>query len=305
MVLGTLVLAGLATALWSGLPQLAVIQTQSAVQSVEGAVPRVHPTISSEMCERAFSAGQRIFKSEQARWQRASEAGGRQRDFGKRAMAAQTRALDRFDSRLEVAGACTDERAILESLMVGEVHEAFSVQRQLLEDEVAKTLSQRLLQGMWRRGGPLRVWEKVAMLREAAASYESGLARLLIANLRSDVSSAEVEERLGQLQFGIEASTEGNTVLEALEQKRRQRLLDTRAHGVAVSVDPGLRVMVRPEGLGNFQIFSEGPVRPFGSSGNMHVGIINDGSIADVYREHPVPPMLAVQPAMQVNVKVR
>ena len=68
-----------------------------------------------------------------------------------------------------------------------------------------------------------------------------------------------------------------------------------------MSLDPALRVLIRPEGIGNLQIFSEGrpfllnlrpfrgPVGPPSHPADMNLGIMNDGSIADVYREHPVP----------------
>ena len=35
-------------------------------------------------------------------------------------------------------------------------------------------------------------------------------------------------------------------------------LMNRRAYGVSVSLDPALRVLLRPEGIGNLQIFSKG-----------------------------------------------
>ena len=34
--------------------------------------------------------------------------------------------------------------------------------------------------------------------------------------------------------------------------------MSRRAYGVSVSLDPALRVLLRPEGIGNLQIFSQG-----------------------------------------------
>jgi hypothetical protein len=34
--------------------------------------------------------------------------------------------------------------------------------------------------------------------------------------------------------------------------------MSRRAYGVSVSLDPALRVLIRPEGIGNLQVFSEG-----------------------------------------------
>ena len=39
-------------------------------------------------------------------------------------------------------------------------------------------------------------------------------------------------------------------------------LMSRRAYGVSVSLDPALRVLIRPEGIGNLQVFSEGDGRP-------------------------------------------
>jgi len=81
-------------------------------------------------------------------------------------------------------------------------------------------------------------------------------------------------------------------------------VLNKRAHGVSVSLDPSLRVMLRPEGIGNLQIFSVGPMGSPSNPTTVNVGIMNDGSIADIYREHPVPPKLSVQPAVKFNVNL-
>lgn len=255
-------------------------------------------------CERALVAGRAAFKPTRTAW-RAASAGGRQlRDFRKLATAAEMRTLASFDGELDSLGSCGDERSALEALIAREVWTTFLVQRRLLEEDVAGSLSGRLLLGMQRRGEPLRVQEKVDMLREAVASYGSRVKRLLPTAAEYDPELAQVEQRLGELQFGIEASAKGRAVLWNLEQRRQKRLLKKRAHGVAVSLDPGLRVMLRPEGLGNLQIFSEGPVGPPNMPGLVKVGIMNDGSIADVYREHPVPPKIAVQPAVKVNLNL-
>ena len=37
-----------------------------------------------------------------------------------------------------------------------------------------------------------------------------------------------------------------------------QDLMSRRAYGVSVSLDPALRVLIRTEGIGNLQVFSQG-----------------------------------------------
>jgi len=94
-------------------------------------------------------------------------------------------------------------------------------------------------------------------------------------------------------------------VRAAWAENKHKELTSERAHGVSVSLDPALRVMVRPEGMGNLQIYSQGPVGPPNSPAQVNIGIMNDGSMADVYREHPVPPKISLQPAVRVNLNMR
>ena len=37
--------------------------------------------------------------------------------------------------------------------------------------------------------------------------------------------------------------------------------MSRRAYGMSVSLDPALRVLIRPEGIGNLQVFSQGARR--------------------------------------------
>jgi len=139
------------------------------------------------------------------------------------------------------------------------------------------------------------------------AAYHQRVGELLPECFASqgDPEREGAERRLGELQFGIESSPAGRTLQAFWERERAKRVVSTRAHGFSVSLDPALRVMLRPEGLGNLQIFSVGPVGPPNSPATVNIGIMNDGSIADVYREHPVPPLFSAQPAVKVNLNVR
>lgn len=115
----------------------------------------------------------------------------------------------------------------------------------------------------------------------------------------------EVQRQLGKIQYGIEESPEGKTLAKTWKLNKQKELLSKRARGISVSLDPALRVMIRPEGIGTMQLFAEGPVGPPNHPAIMNLGIMNDGSIADVYREHPEPPKVAIQPAVKVNVNLR
>mmetsp|Transcript_56838 Transcript_56838/g.144081 ORF Transcript_56838/g.144081 Transcript_56838/m.144081 type:complete len:328 (-) Transcript_56838:63-1046(-) len=258
-------------------------------------------------CQAALTAGLEVFAPVAASWSSASERGRLLSKFGRLAVSAEERAMSAFDDEAAEPAACRSQRAALESAIRSDAWAAFLAMRALLEEDVRAELADDLLAGMRRRGAPLRVQEKVDMLRAAVASYRKQVKQLLPewAISRGDPEQAETERRLGELQFGIEDSMSGRQVQMSWEQKRNKRLMSERAHGMSVSVDPALRVMMRPEGLGNFQVFSQGPVGPPNSPAEVNIGIMNDGSMADVYREHPEPPIIALQPAMKVNLDVR
>jgi len=261
-------------------------------------------------CDAALAAGYKAFQSSQADWVAALEAGRLIPSFGKVAAAAEQKAFAAFDAMVEqdsALGRCTAQRAALHSTVQKEVWAVFLAQRQLAEQATGDALSRQLIQLMKRRGAPLRIQEKVDMLREAAASYRRQVQALLPewAASQGDPEEAEAERRLGELQFRIEDSAGGRNLRGLWERDRAKRLMSERAKGFSLSLDPALRVMIRPEGLGNLQVFSTGPVGPPNQPATVNVGVMNDGSMADVYREHPVPPKLSVQPAVKVNLNVR
>jgi len=254
-----------------------------------------------------MAAALEVFQPIGASWNAASERGRLLAKFGKAAVDAEARAMAAFDGEADEPGGCRTQRVALENAIRNDAWTGFLAMRHLLEQDVREDLAEGLLAAMRRQGAALRVQVKVDMLKQAVESYRKQVRQLLPewAASRGDPEQAETERRLGELQFGIEDTMGGRQVQAILEQKRNKRLMSERASGVAVSLDPALRVMVRPEGLGNFQVFSQGPVGPPNSPAEVNLGIMNDGSMADVYREHPVPPLVSLQPAVKVNLDVR
>lgn len=183
---------------------------------------------------------------------------------------------------------------------------AVTENRKLIEAVVADDLANRLLDKMERRGAPLRMQEKMELLQAASTQYrrivDSSLPEW--ASAYKGLGQKDAEQKFGEVQFGIESSGEGLDLRNMWQERDVRNLASRRAHGVSLSLDPALRVMVRPEGFGNFQVFSVGPVGPPNRPATVNVGILNDGSIADMYREHPVPPKFAVQPAVNLNLNI-
>lgn len=259
-------------------------------------------------CEAALAEGYGRFEDIRNVWVEAANAGRLLPALGRAARVAEEAALSSFDSNVEkqgLTGSCKAQRAALQTAMRKEVRAVFLVQRQLTERSVRESLSNQLLDLMEKRGGPLRVQEKIDLLVDAVKSYKKKVSLLLPAwDTAGDPEEAAVEKRLGDLELTIEDSQDGQALQLQWDKSETQRLLSRRAQGFSVSFDPALRVMVRPEGLGNLQVFSVGPVGPPDKPAVVNIGILNDGSIADVYREMPVPPLFAVQPAVKVNFNV-
>lgn len=257
-------------------------------------------------CEAAALEGMQVFRAASAAWNK----GELVLDLGKSSHRAVRRALAAFDAEADDPSQCVRQRSALVFAVKQETRLAFNVQRKFLEEDATADLKERLLSAMRRRDEPLRVQEKMDMLQAAIRNFRRDLDRLLPPD--ADVDTDELEQelaaaegRLGELQFTIEDSVGGRGVQVQWAQRRHKRLTNERAHGLSVSLDPALRLMVRPEGMGNIQIFGSGPVGPPNSPAQVHVGVMNDASMSDTYREHPVPPMFSLQPAARVNLNVR
>lgn len=260
-------------------------------------------------CDAALQAGINALQGPLHKWEAALKQARELRGFGRQADKALSRALRAFDHTEEdeqVAGTCRAQRLALMTKAKQVIWAVVTEQRQLAENLVAYDLQNDLLDAMERRGAALRVAEKMDILKSASKTYRDKVSALLPewAADQKGLGQEEAERKFGEIQFGIETSGEGLGLRRYWEEREARQLASRRASGVSLSLDPALRVMIRPEGLGNLQVFSVGPVGPPNSPVKMNVGILNDGSIADVYREHPVPELFDFQPAVNLNLNL-
>lgn len=257
-------------------------------------------------CGQAINAGNAAFDAVHQPWADSVSSGRLVRSFGQESAAAVRLALEAFDAAAP-AGQCASQRKSLETDVQQKLWDLYAAQRAMVEQYEGGAFMDRMLTVMRKRGGPLRVQEKMDLLRRANSAYKNMVAGLTPPWAADDAAAehAKVESRFAELQFRIEETAEGSYLTRVWQRNKEKSVLNERAHGISVSLDPALRVMVRPEGLGNVQIYSTGPAGPPDSPLAMNIGIINDASMADVYREHPVPPLFAVQPAVRLNVNLR
>eukprot|EP00931_Biecheleriopsis_adriatica_P122631 TRINITY_DN97632_c0_g1_i1.p1 TRINITY_DN97632_c0_g1~~TRINITY_DN97632_c0_g1_i1.p1 ORF type:complete len:338 (-),score=72.73 TRINITY_DN97632_c0_g1_i1:39-998(-) len=302
-LLGCTMLGALCGNWLPGVAQARAKDVELAPQAAQAA-----PPAGVGACAEALQSGYARFENFRSTWATASNEGWPLKDFGSSAEAAEKAALTAFDEQLQgQGGACAAQRAALVDTVRKEAMNVFLAQRLIAERRATDRLSTQLLDKMERRRGRLRVQEKMDLLRQEIQAYKSAVKSLLPAwaSEGGDPHEASAELRLSQAQFAIEETSAGLALQNRWNKERLKRALSKRAQGVSVSLDPGLRVLVRPEGLGNLQIFGVGPAGPPDHPATVNVGVVNDGSIADVYREYPEPPLLAVQPAVKVNLNLR
>jgi len=255
-------------------------------------------------CQAAYDAGAGVFASAVVTWKASLDNGFLITNFGDSATKTLASALKAFD-REDKSKTCAGERAALEQAIMKNTAVLSERLIAFAEEIVAQEMRSRLFSEMQKRKGPLRVREKIDILRESIESFKIEGSRLRPSWDAREISLEDAERRLGQMQFEIEQTPEGQVLDKIWELDRNRALISERARGISLSLEPALRVMIRPDGIGSFQLFSEGPVGPPNNPAIMNIGILNDGSIADVYREHPEPPIFAVQPAVKVNLDVR
>mmetsp|Transcript_9421 Transcript_9421/g.17439 ORF Transcript_9421/g.17439 Transcript_9421/m.17439 type:complete len:313 (+) Transcript_9421:40-978(+) len=255
------------------------------------------------VCGEALVAGQGRFEEALRSWIDATREGRAVPGFGGAAVAAEQASLAAFDAIGQQQ--CDSQRQALQDRIRKEVLQILSQQRVIAERRAQADLNRKLLDKMSQRGGPLRIQEKMDLLQDAMQAYKAAVLKLQPAWVETaDADEDATERRLGELQFSIEDSREGLALQREWEDRHTRDLMSRRAYGMSVSLDPALRVLVRPEGLGNLQVFSEGPVGPPSHPADVNFGVINDASMPDVYREHPVVPFLDVQPAVTVNLNL-
>lgn len=273
--------------------------------------PKTSPISSGGgVCGAAQQAGYLTFDAVRLIWAQATAEGIELRELRNALEGLEKGVLSIFDRELQAQGGqsgdCSPQRAALIALIRKEVLPILLAQRVITERAASDQLRRKLVAQMKKRGGPLREKEKMDVLKLVVEDYKTAVEQLLPewASIPKD-EEAEAERRLGALQFLIEDTPEGRSLKGRWAQDRLDNLMRKRAHGMSVSLDPSLRVMIRPNGLGNLQVYSVGPMGPPNSPATVNVGILNDGSIADVYREHPEPPKIALQPAVKVNLNLR
>lgn len=226
--------------------------------------------------------------------------------YGRQASQLVERTLATYDSRSEGSegeAACAVERQELETELQHQLHSIFLVQRSGIEESLYQRLKRDLLKRMRRKKAELDVKEKLTMLQKAMAEYDSqvkGLQPEFVENSERD----RAEQRLSQLQWGIMDTQEGQEMQQRWKMDKMRRMPMHQSRGISVSLSPGINLMLRPPGFGNFQMQSKREVGPPHNANAVSIGLLNDGNVVDVYNDKPSPPKLKFQPTVSIDLSI-
>lgn len=112
------------------------------------------------------------------------------------------------------------------------------------------------------------------------------------------------ERRLSELQWGIGDTSEGKEMKQRWKMERMRRMPMRQSKGITASISPGMRLMVRPPGLGNMQMYSRRQVGPPHNPNEVAIGVLNDGDVVDVYNNEPRPRTFKLQPTMAIDLSL-
>lgn len=237
-----------------------------------------------------------------ARWEKTAGSGRSIFGFGGQATKLLNQSIAQFDSRAEAGwGAVAVERDMLDKELRRQLNEIFLMQQASIEEALFQRLKRDLLRKMWRKKGELAVKVKLKLLHAAMNDYDKQVVELMPAFV-GDSERGRAEKRLSEMQWGILDTPEGKEMQQKWKVDKMRRSPTRQSRGISVSLSPGMRLMLRPSGLGNFQISSRRSVGPPHNPNEVSIGVLNDGNVIDVYNNKPRPPLIKFQPSVGIDL---
>lgn len=275
----------------------------ASVRGAGAAEPEGEGTVSG--CESLRREHMKTVEPRLLKWERATAEGRTILNYGNQATRLLNRTLTSFDrAARDTLGkdvSCAEEREALEKGVQTQLHSFFLVQRSSIEQALYQSLKKQLLRMMRRKRRELNVKEKLKLLHGAMKAYDSQVGELLpvfVENSERD----RAEKRLSELQWGIGDTPEAKEMMQRWKMERLRQMPTRQSKGISVSLSPGLRLMLRPGGLGNFQMNSRRQVGPIHNPNEISLAVHNDGNVMDVYNKKPKPPFIKFQPTIGVDI---
>lgn len=240
-----------------------------------------------------------------ARWEKTAVEGRTIPAYGSHATRLLEKTLATFDDEAKQYddSNCVAERDILKKDLINQLHSIFLVQRSSIEQMLYSRLKRDLLKRMRRKHRELDVKEKLKLLNAAMAEYDSQVGDLM-PSFVEESERDRAERRLSELQWGIGDTSEGKEMKQRWKMERMRRMPMRQSKGITASISPGMRLMVRPPGLGNMQMYSRRQVGPPHNPNEVAIGVLNDGDVVDVYNNEPRPRTFKLQPTMAIDLSL-
>lgn len=274
-----------------------------------GTTPHIqNEALNNGVCEKLQREQVQSVESRVRGWEKAAIEGRTIFGYGNKASRLLNQTLQSFDdavrTQLSNADGCPAERQVLSDYLQHQLHSVFLIQRSTIEQVLFQRLKKQLLRRMRFKKRELNVKEKLRLLHSAMADYDGQVGELLpffVPNSERD----RAERRLSELQWGIGDTAEAKEMMQRWKMERLRRMPMRQSKGMpSISLSPGMRLMFRPSGLGNFQLFSRRQVGPMHNPNEVSVAMHNDGHVIDVYNKKPRPPLIKFQPTLGVDVSM-
>lgn len=281
---------------------IAVLQVETAASGASG-----EEIGDNKHCQVARTGALTTSRPRLAKWERLVTDGRIISGFRYKADRFLKQTLSNFDknvtSTLGDKGerVCASEREVLEVELQKNLHSIFLAQRSSIEEVLFQRLRKDLLKRMRGKRRELNVQEKLKMMHGAMNEYDSQVKELQ-PSFVDDSERDRAEKRLSELQWGIGDTPEAKEMKQRWKMEQLRRMPMRQSSGISVSLSPGIRLMLRPEGLGNFQLYSRRQVGPPHNPNEVAIGVLNDGKVADVYHRKPKPPFIKFQPSVGVDL---
>jgi len=272
---------------------------RSALISAAAQDEESHPS-----CEQLRLEQMKAVEPRLAGWEKAAAEGRTLLGYGNKASRLLNKTLDSYDKAVTEKlgeGSCEAARKVLDQELQHQLHSVFLVQRSTIEQVLYQRLKKDLLRKMRRKKRELNVKEKLKLLHGAMSDYDNQVQELLpffVSNTERD----RAEKRLSELQWGIGDTPEAKEMQQRWKMERMRRMPMRQSKGISVSLSPGMRLMFRPSGFGNFQVYSRRQVGPMHNPNEVSIGLHNDGNVVDVYNKKPTPPLIKFQPTIGIDV---
>jgi len=298
-----------------GLSALSTLRNHSwaARSALLAATPGVIPQTQSEAadvsaCKKLQQEHMQSVESRVRSWEKAAIGGRTIFGYGNKASRLLNQTLTSFDDavreKVGEAETCATERQVLSDRLQHQLHSVFLIQRSAIEQVLFQRLKKQLLRRMRFKKRELNVREKLRLLHSAMADYDTQVGELLpffVPNSERD----RAERRLSELQWGIGDTAEAKEMMQRWKMERLRRMPMRQSNGMpTISLSPGMRLMFRPTGFGNFQFFSRRQVGPNHNPNEVALGVHNDGKVIDVYNKKPRPALIKFQPTLGVDVSM-